>query len=108
MRYTPSLPPLAEVPESTTIKELYRSQPVRPVKERLFPARIAEYYPQQESDTEATHEPLAEEKRLAEERRLICRRITPEDLLLETRSGIERRKKNRRHGDNATAVDEEA
>jgi len=107
MRYTPSLPPLAEVPESTTLKGLQHAQPVRPVKERLFPAKIAEHYPHRESATEQAQPLETEEKRTAEERRLCCRRITPEEVLLETRSDIERRRKNRRSGDTATAVDDE-
>lgn len=106
MRYAPSLPPLAEVPDAVEIRELSHIQAVRPVRERLFPAHIAEHYPHREAATEQPAS-LEEEKRSDEERRLFCRRIAPAEPLLETRSSIERRRKNRRQGDTATSVDEE-
>ncbi len=108
MRYAPSLPPLPEVSESGALKELQHAQPARPVKERLFPAHIVEHYPPRETAGEA---PAAvqetEEKRKGEERRQYCRRTLSVEPLLETRSDIERRKRNRRRGDLATSVDEE-
>ena len=107
MRYVPSLPPLAGVPESGAVKELQHAQPVRPVRERLFPARIAEHYPPHESAEEPAAAPETGEKREGEERRQYCRRIVPAEPLLETRSEFERRKRNRRRGDLATSVDEE-
>lgn len=106
MRFAPSLPPPVEIPDAVEIKELRHAQAVRPVRERLFPAHIAEHYPHQETATEAPTLP-AEEKRSDEERRLFCRRIAPAEPILETRSSFERRKKNRRQGDTATSVDEE-
>jgi len=107
MRFVPSLPPPAEVPDAVEIKELRHAQAVRPVRERLFPAHIAEHYPHQETANEPPALPV-EEKRSDEERRLFCRRIAPAEPLLETRSSVERRRKNRRQDDAATSVDEEA
>lgn len=104
MRYTSSLPPLAGVPDTGEVKELRHVQAVRPVSARLFPERVTERYPHREAVAE---EALQEEKRSDEERRLFCRRIEPAKPLLETRSSFERRRKNRRLGDIATAVDEE-
>lgn len=107
MRYVPSLPPLTGVPESGAVKELQHAQPVRPVRERLFPARIAEHYPPRETATRPAAAPETGEKRKGKERRRYCRRIASVEPLLETRSDIERRKSNRRRGDLATSVDEE-
>jgi len=107
MRYTPSLPPLAEVPESAPLKGLHHTQPVRRVGERLLPTQIVEHFSQRGNRTEATPRRNAEEKRASAERRLYCRRTLPDALLLETRSGFERRRRNRRSGDAATAVDDE-
>lgn len=105
MKYVTSLPPLVEVPDAVGIRELYRAQAVRRVHERLFPAHIVEHYPHQEADVEQAAQ--EEEKRSYEERRLVCRRIEPAELLLETRSSVERRRKSRRRSDAATSVDEE-
>lgn len=107
MRYVPSLPPLAGVPESGAVKELQHAQPVRPVRERLFPAHIAERYPPHETVEQPAVAQETEEKRKGKERRQYCRRITSVEPLLETRSDIGRRKNNRRRGDLATSVDEE-
>lgn len=107
MRYVPSLPPLAGVPESGAVKELQHAQPVRPVRERLFPAHIAERYPPRESTENPATALATGDKRDGKERRQLCRRIASVEPLLETRSDIERRKRNRRRGDLATSVDEE-
>lgn len=106
MRYAPSLPPLAEVPDAVEIRELRHAQAVRVVRERLFPAHIVEHYPHREAAIEEVVAP-EEEKRSDEERRLFCRRIAPTEPLTETRSSVGRRRKNRRQGDAATSVDEE-
>lgn len=106
MRFAPSLPPAVEIPDAVEIKELRHAQAVRPIRERLFPPRIVEHYPRHETAAEAPT-PAVEEKRSDEERRLFCRRIAPAEPLLETRSSVERRKKNRRLDDTATSVDEE-
>lgn len=105
MRYTPSLAPLPEVPDAVEIRELRHAQAVQPVRERLFPERIVEHYPHREAVAEEAQE---EEKRADEERRLLCRRIEPAEPLLETRSSVERRRKNRRQSDTATSIDEAA
>lgn len=106
MRYAPSLPPLAEIPDTAEIRELQHAQAVRVVRERLFPAHIVENYPRRESAIEEAA-PQKEEKRSDKERRLYCRRIAPAEPLMETRSSVGRRRKNRRRGDTATSVDEE-
>ena len=106
MKYVSSLPPLAEVPDAVEIRELRHTQPVQAVSARLFPAHIVEHYPHREVIAEQS-EPLEEEKRSDEERRLFCRRTEPAEPLLETRSSVERRRKNRRLCDTATSVDEE-
>lgn len=108
MRYAPSLPPLVEVPESGTLKQAQHAQPVRPVRERLFPAHVAEHYPHRESAEVPPALAETEEKRNGKERRQYCRRIASAEPLLETRSEFERRKRNRRRGDLATSVDEKA
>lgn len=105
MKYVGSLPPLVEVPDAVGIRELHRAQAVRPVQERLFPAHVVEHYPHQEAAAEQAVE--EEEKRSYKDRRLLCRRIEPAELLLETRSSVERRRKSRRRSDAATSVDEE-
>lgn len=109
MKYTPSLPPVAEAPDNTALREIQRAQVVHALRERLFPARITGHYPlRQEDDLMRPDSIKDEEKRQGQERRDHCRRITPAKPLLETRSDVERRKKNRRHDDIATSVDDEA
>lgn len=102
MRYTTTLPPIGEVPEPAQPEALHPIQTVRPVRARTFPAHIAEHY--SPSDNPPTEK---EERRSGKDRRGLCRRLAEGETLLETRSSVERRKRSRRQGDPATAVDEE-
>jgi len=106
MRYVTSLPPHVDVPDAVGIRELYRAQGARPVRERLFPPHIVENYARREEAAEHPAPP-EKEKRANGERRQLCRRLESVELLLETRSSVERRRKSRRRNDAATSVDEE-
>ncbi|MBS4096024.1 MAG: hypothetical protein KGZ83_04190 [Sulfuricella sp.] len=112
MRYVSSLPAIGEAPEPAQPAATYSAHAVNPVRARAFPAQIADYFPLHRS-TETTHEETTalaepeENRRMGDERRSYCRRVTSTDPLLETRSSMERRRKNRRQGEPATAVDEE-
>lgn len=108
MKYTPSLPPIAEAPDNSALREIQRAQAIRAVSERTFPVRETKHYPQPESYSNQPFKNESGERRLGQEQRDYCRRITPAETLLETRSGVERRKTNRRSDDITTSVDEEA
>jgi hypothetical protein len=108
MKYTPSLPPITEAPDNSALREIQRARPIHAVKERLFPAHITTHHPPHENDSGQPVGDESAERRLGQERRDHCRRIIPSAPLLETRSDIERRKRNRRIDDVATSVDEEA
>lgn len=108
MKYTPSIPPIAEAPDNSALREIQRTQAIRAVRERTFPAQKTVHYMLPESNSEQPLKSENGEQRLGQEQRDHCRRITPADPLLETRSGVERRKRNRRRDDITTSVDEEA
>lgn len=108
MKYTPSIPPIVEAPDNSALREIQRAQAIRAVRERTFPAQKTRHYMPLESNSEQPFKSENGEQRLGQEQRDYCRRITPADPLLETRSGVERRKRNRRSDDITTSVDEEA
>lgn len=104
MQYVQSLPPVYTPPGAEDVAEAQAVAAVRPVS-----PQPASEIPLQRLDTRLpaleqpwTPRPVA----LENERRRLCRRIRRESVLDELRSGIDRRRRNQRHDDLTTAVDE--
>lgn len=111
MRFTTSLPPIPGAPDLPQPEALHAAHPVRAVRERLFPARIGNAAAHHEIDKTPPpiEKPIIDEendRRSGKDRRNYCRRITPFEPLMETRSRVERRRKSRRRGDSTTSIDE--
>jgi hypothetical protein len=110
MRFVPSLPPLPSVKEEEGPHPLRAVGPVRRVEPRTRVPRVIQRFKRKakksgEADEAAALHP---EQRSQRDRREFCRRLQRSNQpFLDTRSGVERRKKQRRSGDVATTLDEE-
>lgn len=111
MRFVPSLPPLPSVKEEEEPRPLRAVRPVRPVEPRTRVPRVIQRFKRNARKSgEAANEMAARhpEQRSQRDRREFCRRLQRSNQpFLDTRSGVERRKKQRRSGDVATTLDEE-
>lgn len=108
MKITPDLPgPVAMVKDTPEVKALTGIKPARPVRARIHPPLIVQPHVRHGSDTtgeeEKRHDPHVDG-----ERRTYCRRIEHLPVLLELRSGVERRRHNQRAGDIAEHIDVKA
>ncbi len=108
MRYVQSLPPPVEpVPDSGTVRAIAPAHATPRVRERSLPPLV--YRPQaappQLPAINRRARPLAEP---GSDRRTRCRRLRNEPVLLELRSGINRRRRNQRRSDLTTVIDEQA
>ena len=109
MRYVPSLPPLPSVKEDDAPRPLGAVRPVRPVEPRTGVPQGIQHFGQKASAGVAAGGPAAvrPEKRTTGDRREGGRRQQRGQPFLDTRSGVERRRKKRRDNDIVTALDEE-
>lgn len=107
MRYVQSLPPIVEpVPDSGAVKPVAGTHATPRVRERTLPALVYHPHappPQAPAINRRVRPPAA-----AGDRRRLCRRLRDVPVLLELRSGKDRRRRNQRRGDLATAIDEQA
>lgn len=112
MRYVTDIPPVA-TPSSNTrhVMGLTASLAVKPVYPGEHPVATVEHL---KAHQEATHpvEPrlsyVSTEIVPVEDRRKACRRVTHQAVLIELRSGIDRRHHNLIEGDVAEHIDIEA
>ncbi len=107
MRYVSYIPPVTTPPVTREVKRLSAARGVKPV------------YPPEEPGAyvEAVHavhpDERREERQLPravpfEDRRKVCRRVSHQPVLVELRSGVERRHHNLREGDIVEHIDETA
>lgn len=107
MRYVSSLPPVPTSPNTRQVAGLSRVNAVKPVPtgEEAVPSI------QQQAPRQMPMPPVKQQYQRAEpfeDRRKICRRVSRQPVLVELRSGIERRKQRTRAGDLIDHIDEEA
>jgi hypothetical protein len=110
MRYVSSIPPVSG---SSTTRQLRALSPVHAVNPVHTPEQVIPYVPAPAARVH--HEPtlsLVEQsmKRVAakEDRRIFCRRVIHQTVLMELRSGIDRRRINLREGAVVDHIDETA
>lgn len=109
MRIVPSLPPpLTVAKEGLEVKALSRVKPAQPVQARPLPPLVV----QRHAPLEVTYDlPEQQEKRhdthVHGERRTYCRRIKHLPILVELRSGMDRRRHKQRVDDLTEHVDVE-
>jgi hypothetical protein len=107
MRFVSSLPPLTTSPNTRQVRGLTRVQAVKPVPvgEEAVP-NVGQQAPRQ-----GPMPPVRQQYQRTEpfeDRRKICRRVSHQSVLVELRSGIERRRQRTRTGDLIDHIDEKA
>lgn len=107
MRFVPSLPPLPKSPDSRPVSGLSAAHAVKPVYPREQPVQPVEPHA---AHQEALHPagPQAHSELPAEDRRKTCRRVSHQSVLVELRSGVERRRHNQFEGGIDEHIDIEA
>lgn len=107
MRFVPSVSPAATSPDARQVRGLYPVQAVQPVHP---PGQPVPYVEHNAAYQQAAYPVGRQDQRgeLAEDRRKACRRVAHQAVLIELRSGIDRRRHNLREGDMAEHIDEQA
>lgn len=107
MRFVPSVSPVMTSPDTRQVRGLSPVHAVKPVHPLEQPVPYVE--------NNAAHQqavsPVGRQNQrseLQEERRKTCRRIKHQSVLIELRSGVDRRRHNLREGDVAEHIDEQA
>lgn len=111
MRYVPSLPPPLTAPEDTgELQALAAVNPAKPVRQRTLVPMVKQNFAQREPAEAAQLAPPASqiERRAGADRRVYCRRVQHQPVLLDLRPGVDRRRRSQRKTDIATSIDEEA
>ena len=109
MKIAPDLPaPQPVAGNAMEVKALAGVKPSRPVQERTLPPLIVQPHAQREGEADIVDLPERRyEPHIHGERRTYCRRIEHLPILIELRSGIERRRHNQREGDTVDHIDVE-
>ncbi len=107
MRYVSSIPPPITAPNTSLVQGLKGAHAVKPVHAR---ESVAAEFSNPPAAQQALPAVSHEEHRQApsEERRIACRRIHQQKVLIELRSGVERRHHSLREGDVIEHIDETA
>lgn len=104
MRYVSSIPPVRVDIGGREVKRLEDVRAVKPVQPHASDVRVVMQHKQQEPQQKVEPHEWHEVRQV--ERRLACRRVSHQPVLLELRSGIERRRHNLRAGDIVEHIDE--
>ncbi len=109
MKIAPDLPAPVPVAENTLdVKVLAGVKPSRPVQERTLPPLVVQPHSRREGQQDTADQPERRyEPHLHGERRTYCRRIEHLPILIELRSGIDRRRHNQRKADIVEHIDVE-
>lgn len=99
MRFTPTILPTTATPTTRAVKGLTSTHAVKPVHEELEATAVTLGA---EAQHDAAHTQLPQE-----DRRKACRRIHHQKVLVELRSGLDRRKHNLFAGGATEHIDEE-
>jgi hypothetical protein len=110
MKYVPSLPPVVTaVTDRLDVYALSRVKPAKPVQARTLVPLVVLPHGEARTSGEVAEQPDGRhDPHLHGERRSYCRRVKHLPVLLELRSGPDRRRHNQRGGDTLEHVDVEA
>ncbi|BBI98494.1 hypothetical protein FGKAn22_01870 [Ferrigenium kumadai] len=110
MRYVPSQPPPTLTGIGTReVRGAMRTRPVRPVRIRDHPEVVVDLGERHEPLPAAAPVSTVEHRTIhPEERRVLCRRVSHQPVLLDLRTGPDRRRHNLRGTDITEHIDEEA
>ena len=106
MRYVPSIPPATTSPNTRQVRGLSASNAVLPVYPREQPVPIEPIAVHREAVRQVVQQQQRAEP--FEDRRKTCRRVSHQPVLVELRSGFDRRRHNQRESDIVEHVDVEA
>lgn len=104
MRYVTSIPPATTSPNTRYVTGLSAAHAVQPVHPHEQPVVTQVTHHEHAYRAEAQHRPHVP----LEDRRKACRRVSHQAVLIELRSGIDRRHNNLLQGDVAEHIDIEA
>jgi hypothetical protein len=106
MRFVTSLPPVANGPNTSQVGGVARVQAVKPLQtgDQAVPI-VQNRSPRQEPAPAVMHR---QHSGPFEDRRKACRRLSQQPVLVELRSGVERRRHNLRADDLVDHIDETA
>ena len=109
MKIVPDLPAPQSVAENALeVKALVGIKPSKPVQERTLPPLVVQPHAQREVEAGIVEQQERRyEAHIHGERRTYCRRIEHLPILIELRSGVERRRHNQRQGDTVDHIDVE-
>lgn len=108
MRFVYSIPPVISPVEEGEPWHIRAVRPVRPVEPRNRVPLVIQHFGRKVKAEEAPSGPaLVRLEKRGGDRREWCRRLQRDNALLNTRSGVERRKNKRRSNDVATTLNEE-
>ncbi len=104
MRYVSSIPPVTTSPNTRQVKGLTATQAVRPV----YPHEQSLPYVEQPAHHQGATLSVEQQhgEMPAEDRRKACRRVSHQPVLVELRSGQDRRRHNMRSDDATEHIDE--
>lgn len=107
MKYVPSLPPpVTGVGAGLEVKALVGIKRVKPVQARTLPPLVVQPHARHETPAvTAGKEEKRHDPHVHGERRIYCRRIEHLPILVELRSGMDRRRHNQRADDITEHVD---
>ena len=108
MRYVSSIPPVTTSPRTRQVSPLSAVQGVKPVHAPLQVVPNIEFNAAHQSSVPLVEQQKQRDKPNAEDRRKYCRRVNHQAVLVELRSGIDRRHHNLREGDVVEHIDEVA
>lgn len=103
MRYVPSISPTTTSPDTRPVRGLSATHAVKPVHPREQIVPVIEHHA---AHREALQPAEQQRDVAAEERRKVCRRVGLQPVLVEFRSGVDRRRHNFRAGDVVEHIDE--
>lgn len=106
MRFVPSVSPPTTSPDTRTVRGLSATHAIKPV----HPLEQPVPYVENNAARQQTVNPVERQYRNVpqEDRRKACRRVHHQHVLIELRSGIDRRHHNLLEGDVAEHIDETA
>ena len=106
MRYVPSIPPVTTSPNTRQVRGLTAAQAVKPVFPREQPLPYVEQHTSHQREALSVEQQPLEMS--VEDRRKACRRVSHQPVLVELRSGQDRRRHNLRGDDATEHIDETA
>jgi hypothetical protein len=107
MKFVPSLPPVTAVTkDELEMEALAAVKAAKPVQPRTLPPLVVQPHARHQASPDIAGQQKPYDVRVHGERRIYCRRIEHLPILVDLRSGFDRRRHNQRGDDMTEHVDE--